>query len=625
MQNGFDSAALSDNNPALMSRRKFLGEKALHLRIVEEFLTQIELTLLKSPGEQFDFEPVKNSINELRSLSDDPNSDRRKRVEFQLGHELHRWHEFLADRDAKIEAYHIRRYCDGLRKPLDSDVFIALARFYRDMPLSRNSQSKFDLALTRAFSTCVSDLFRSMTMGRGEIAAQLSELYCSWDRVVTVDIGSPRDVAGFDKFLAESDALDDFESLTNSRLFDRIREFKAELGERFWHPRVAAAAVECNIVVGNHLNGLMSRASQNLGERLGSEFDVAGAFQDTSTNSSTYISEALRQMDSQGPILTAESESEDLSFIRSLFELTNTAKLQDHVEVADTGSSDVEETLSVETPEFRQLLSLLEQHNPNVKEIVAFFDATDVSTPIDLDDFLFGEDQLPDELGREALSVILSLESFRAHELHDRKMLPPEIKQAVMRMLSRAESLGSKVEGSLGTSDTTSGRRLKIANKLLETRLRTERSIFKFTSRGLGLLPEPEPVPSQAELHPESFVQFKYGSMGASRWIVGVVIAVAVLSGLLYTSVGVSAPLAEDVEVIDTRKVLNGRDITSAHRKGDELFAVASEGWSKKSDADKQEALNKLLDTPAKAQIDKVLLLDSNGEPIGEVARSVAE
>jgi hypothetical protein len=373
------------------------------------------------------------------------------------------------------------------------------------------------------------------------------------------------------------------------------------------------------------LNGLMSRASQNLGERLGSEFDVAGAFQDTTTSSSTYISEALRQIDSEGPVFSAGTESEDLAFIRSLLELTNSAETVDDDQDAEGQPALHEEALSVETTEFRQMLSLLEQHNPNIKEIVAFLESTDATTPVDLDDFLFGEDQLPDQLGREALKVILSLESFRANELHDRKQLPPSIRHAVMRLLSSAESLGSLIEREQRNSGSVSGRRFKIVNKLLETRLRTERSIFKFTSRGLGILPEPESVPDEVELHPDSFWHFKYGAMRASRWIVGLVIAVAVISALLYTSVGVSASLPEDVEVLDASRILNGRDITSAHRKGNALFAVAAESWNKKSDEDKKEALTKLLDTPARAQIDTVLLLNNEGEPIGDTSRTEPE
>ena len=136
----------------LTDRYSHIALHALHLRIVEEFLTQMELNLLKSSPTSFGIDSVKAGLQELRSLSNGE-TERQKRIEFQVAHELVQWQEHLAERDSKIEAYHIRRYCDGLKTPLDTEVFIALGRFYRSLGYSRLSMSKFDLAMTRAFSS----------------------------------------------------------------------------------------------------------------------------------------------------------------------------------------------------------------------------------------------------------------------------------------------------------------------------------------------------------------------------------------------------------------------------------------------------------------------------------------
>jgi hypothetical protein len=621
MFNGSETVSLSDNNPALMSRRKYLGDKALHLRIVEEFLSQLEFTLLKVPTEQFNFEPVRNSIHELKSLADDENPDRRKRVEFQLAHELLRWQEYLTLRDDKIEAYHIRRYCDGLLKPLDNEVFVALARFYRDMPRSKNSLSKFDLAMTRAFSTRVNDLFRAMATSRDEIAARTAALYCSWDRVVSVDLGSPRDVAVFDKFLVESDTMQDFQTLTVSRLFDRIRQFKAEIGDRFWDPTVVAAAIECNIVVGNHLNGLMARASENLGERLGSEFDFAGAFQDTSPNTGAHISEVLREIEKE-PLLVAETESEDVKFLRSLLELTETVQDDSDADEAVTKpATDANEILSIDELEFTQMLALLGQHNPDTRSLAAFCAKSDLGIGFELDDFLFGSDQLPDELGREVLSVILSLEAFRQNELHERKLLPLLVKNKVMNLLSRAEDLGKKIERSLETDPGAGARRLKIANKLLETRLRAERSVVKFTSRGLGMVPEARMQASELEQLPSTFSYFDYAGLSANRWVVGATIAVAIISAFLYFSAGnAEASLADDVEILEPARLAGGDDLTSAHRHGSTLYLVAKETWRTKSETDKTNLLKDLISTPSKTKLETVLVVDWQGQHLADMS-----
>ncbi|MEQ1762611.1 MAG: hypothetical protein ABL984_05620 [Pyrinomonadaceae bacterium] len=618
MFKGSETVSLTDNNPALMPRHKYLGDKALHLRIVDEFLTQMELSLLKASSDQFDFTPVRSAINELRGIADDDIPDRRKRVEFQLAHELLGWQKHLAARDESIEAYHIRRYCDGLKKPFDNEVFIALARFYRDIPRCKNSQSKFDLALTRAFSTSVSDLYRSMTMSREEIAVKLSALYSGWDRVTKVDAGSPRDVSGFDKFLAESDELLDFQSLTASRLFDRMREYKGELGDRFWDPAVAAAAVECNIVVGNHLNGLMARASENLGERLGSEFDVAGAFQDTSSNTGTYISQVLKEIDDKTPIVIDDSgsESDDLRFLRSLLELSDSLSSMEADGNEEIPQQAEESKLSIDRPEFREIVSALSQHNPDSRPLASYIATTDLGNAFELDDFLFGEDDRPDDVGREVLETILSLESFRQHELHDPKILPLVVKNKVMQLLSRAEDLGSKIEARISKEPRSAGRRLKIANRLLETRLRTERSIVKFTSRGLGAVPIKKVEEEETKEPKPPFVSFS-----ANRWMVGVTIAAAIFSGILYFSVGnTEASVGDDVEVLDAIRLPGGRSISSAYREDNTLYLVATDAWRDKSEADKTEALKELITSPAKKPLFKVLVLDKDGVPLAQMS-----
>jgi hypothetical protein len=621
MFKGSETVSLTDNNPALMPRQKYLGEKALHLRIVEEFLTQMELSLLKTTSDQFDFAPVRSAINELRGLADDESPDRRKRVEFQLAHELLRWQEHLAARDETIEAYHIRRYCDGLKKPLDNEIFLAMARFYRDIPRCKNSQSKFDLALTRAFSNSVSDLYRSMTMSRDEIAVRLSGLYSGWDRVTKVDAGSPRDVSGFDKFLAESDELLDFQSLTASRLFDRMREYKGELGDRFWDPAVAAAAVECNIVVGNHLNGLMARASENLGERLGSEFDVAGAFQDTSPNAGVYISGVLKEIDDQTPIVItdSENESDDLRFLRSLLELTDSLSAEEEEsEGIETSPQPAEEsTLSTDRPEFREMLSVLSQHNPDTRSLTAYVSSTDLGNNFELDDFLFGEDHQPDEFGREILEVIFSIESYRENELHDRRVLTLLVKNKVMQLLARAEDLGSKIDARIADQPQSAGRRLKLANRLLEARLRAERSIVKFTSRGLGV-----PVKKAAEEEPEeqkpSFV-----SLTANRWLVGATVAAAIISGIIFFSVGnTEAALGDDVEVLEAVRLPGGKNLTNAYREGNTLYVVATDAWKAKQQGEKTEALKDLMTSPTKKPLFKILVMDKDGAPLAEMTES---
>ncbi len=623
MQQEKKPPAGSDGNPALMPRRRHLGEKALHLRIVEEFLTQLELHLLKSPSEQFNLDPVKQCLSELKTLSDDPTeSDRRKRVEFQLAHELLLWQDHLAKRDERIEAYHIRRYCDGLRKPLDSEVYVALARFYREIPRSRHSLSKFDLAITRAYSVQLTDIRRQLVSPRKAIAESISAHYCSWDRVAVTSQGSHRDEVVFDAFLNECNTVADFHSLTASRLFDRIREYKSELADRFWDPIVVAAAIECNVLVGNKLNFLMAKASETLGERLGSEFDFAGAFQDASPNAGNHISEVIRAIDKKDSLITSVSESDDLKFLRSLLALTDTVRDAAETTNAEAGEEpEAAFALSISTTEFQSILSLLSQHNPSTRSIVRFIDSLQIGHSLDLSDFLFGEDDLPDPLGREALATILSLESLRSVELHEPKELPAIVRDQVMELLRTAENLGNRIERSLSEANVSAGRRLIVANRLLEARMRTERAVYKFTSRGLGIAKEKEPDETAIEPMPSTFSYVDYASLSANKWLVGATVAALLLSGFLYLSAGRgTASLPDDVEIIEASRLPGGKVLSNAHRQGSTLYVVATDAWRQKSDSEKTESLKDLIGIPSKTRLETVLVLDDQGQPLADIS-----
>ena len=462
-----------------------LRERAFHMRIAEEFLVRVENALLKPSSVPFDLTSVRSMLDALRQNSYQDAS--RNEIEGLLDAELSKWQAHLAERDVAIEAYQIRRYCDGLKKPLDGEIYLALARFYRSLPHSQYSQSKFDLTLTRGFSTQVSDLYRSMLMSRDELANTLVGLYSTWDRGSILEFGSREDVAGFERFIEECDALSDLDSLTESRLFERIREFKAELGDRFWLPNVAAAAVECNIVVGNQFNGLIARASANLGERLGSEFDIAGAFQDTSPDSVEYISTALKEVGESQTVdpVVSSFESDDLGFLRSLLRLTSPlGAVADNDELRQEEYCSSADHLSTDQPEFCSMLASLSETGADLGPLEEYADQILLGAHPGLDEFLTDEDMLPDSLGRDALSVMLSLESFIQNELAAGSELTDVTTDQIMKLLSEAEKIGTKLVASDGESTPLSLRRLRIANRLLEVRLRTERSIVRFSRRG---------------------------------------------------------------------------------------------------------------------------------------------
>ena len=618
------SASKATHQPQMTDRYAYLSQLALQLRIVEEFLTQLELTLLKSSPVAFGIESIKAGLQELRAVSAD-DTERLKRIEFRISHELMQWQEHLAERDGKIEAYHIRRYCDGLQSPLNSEVFLALARFYRGLGYSRLSMSKFDLAMTRAFTSQLGELRRCLVADRDTLSARIAAHYANWDRMPVGNHGSPRDVQVFDRYIEECFSIDEFAVLTDSKLFDRVREFKSELGERFFQPNVVAATIECNIAFGNRLNVLMAKAAENLGERLGSEFDFAGALQDTSPNAGVYISEVLREIDKESPLISTESESEDLFVLRSMLELAARSNSRHNEDDSEDEIVLSDEDVSTHRPEFVRLLQLLEHQNPDVLKVRKGLDEIEEFKAIDFNDFLFLEDGTPDLVSRDVLRVILSLESLRAHELNKKQELSREVRKEVFELLDRAERLGEALEKAISTDEGHLGnpRLLFVSNKLLETRLRMERSIVKFSSKNLGL-PEQIHPPDQVienELA-ESLSYIDTGSAGANRWLIVATVLVAIFFSVMFingrTADGV-APVAEDVETIEPSKLPGGNNLSSTHRQGTTLYAVATNAWREMSDGQKTDSLKFLLDAPTKTKLESVIILDEHGNWMADI------
>ncbi len=608
----------------LADRYAHIAKHALHLRIVEEFLTQLELTLLKSSPVAFAIDTVKTGLQELRSLSGGE-AERQKRIEFQVAHELVQWQEHLAERDSKIEAYHIRRYCDALKTPLDNEVFIALARFYRGMGYSRQAMSKFDLAITRAFSSQVGELRRCLVADRDTLSARIAAHYANWDRMPVENHGSPRDVQVFDRYVEECFSIDEFANLTDSKLFDRVREFKSELGERFFQPHVVAAAIECNIALGNRLNVLMAKAAENLGERLGSEFDFAGALQDTSPNAGNYISEVLREIDKQSPLISAESESEDLFVLKSMLELAAETNSRDDENKAGEIASPSDQFLSTRRPEFLGILQLLDHQNPDVVKIRKGLDEIDEFKAIDFNDFLFFEDGRPDTVSRDVLRVILSLESLRSNELNRKQELSREVRKEVYELLDQAEYLGDSLENAINQVDHLGNPRvLFISNKLLESRLRMERSIVRFSSKNLGLPEQFHPPDKVIENElSDSLSYIDTGSAGANGWLVVATIAVAIFFSLMFfngRNLDAVAPTASDVEIFEPAKLPGGTNLSSAHSQGSTLYVVATGAWREMNDGQKTDSLKMLLEAPTKTKLEAVMILDEHGNWMADIS-----
>ena len=516
------------NDDALYSVNTYLrfSDEALALRITEKFLSELGRTTMRYTHEMFDVSAIKKLLGEVRADTNSANADSRKILEGRLRNELDRWRNVLVKRDSGVQAYEIRRFCDSVRGSLDSNIFFALARFYRGMTLDAQSQSKFDLVITRAFEGSRKGRIRKSKFNRVQITSEIRQLFSEWDEpgrsnqfggasAITI-------IEAFDGFIKEVWSLEDFESLVESNIFERVREFKRGLGASYFQPECVAAAIECNLVVGNAFAELLSDLNADLHERLSSRFDFASAFMDATVDTSIAMADLLCDLHMTGESEQTSSDSGDIIVLRSLLRhaTARNGETGSSVEIDEAERSASEPVQKRLAPELQTLslpepdLSLLRTHIGRSSELDS----------IDLNDFLFDESGSPDALGRRALAAMVCLEEFKENDLKTNKQLKPEVTDEMIGVLHFSERVGNDLEKVIKeTEHEGRSRLLSISNTLLNSRLRVERAVMRFAA----------PVAESAgpDQVPEMFASTDSGKNTSGKWFVAVTIFLVILCG----------------------------------------------------------------------------------------------
>lgn len=161
-------------------------------------------------------------------------------------------------RDAAIEAFRVRWACENA--PLRHQTIDALARFYRLLPVSSSSQSKYEYVLTRRLAGPIGPERRLAPTEELRDAVRAFE--ASWGAApVVIDEGEAAMVMGaLRSFASEAASQPDAARFTSSAVLRRFGAFKASIGEQLFDARVSVAVVETNVAVLNVLNQLLADA-----------------------------------------------------------------------------------------------------------------------------------------------------------------------------------------------------------------------------------------------------------------------------------------------------------------------------------------------------------------------------
>ena len=282
--------------------RKRAMEEVSSLQMVEHVLAGVEREHMKMPAASYDDLEVKKALHRFVRVAVENGSEEHAEAEYALLQETQRWHSALSARDKNVSVANIRRFCENSKPVLSSQALMALARFYRNSSFTEEVRGKFDFVMTRLFSRDAGFEKRKQLFPRLEMIGHVKTLYGNWSSITyhtaeenKADIELA--VQRFDDLVSHFEIAETFDDLLNADVFGSIRQYKESCGELFYVPDVVAAAIECNVRLGNKYVELIfkeraEKGANALESKYGFTHDLAAS---TAANKTLLLAELLKQ------------------------------------------------------------------------------------------------------------------------------------------------------------------------------------------------------------------------------------------------------------------------------------------------------------------------------------------
>ncbi len=532
------------------------------------------------------------------------------------------WHNQLRKRDLNIETHQLRAFCDEFKKPFDSKVFLALARFYSIQPHSLSIQSKYDFVVTRAYLKPTISAFKELRIERRKIIRQLTEFRKIWESKHYQEFDSDevtKAITTFDEFIFEAKFVTNFEELANNQLFTNLREYKSKIGELFYHPSITAASIECNISIGNIFAELLAQENEKLSKIVTSEHDFVSALHDTSPAAFKASNDILEQIRTDSE---TESLDEDSSQIWGWLQM---------VCVKEKSSNDEDIHLTSEESSFlpakQRILHLFPVISKFDSDKTALYEYLENSVALKtLETGIFFSANNPESqknLFLATLKAVIWAEEIRTKELLTKDKFSDETVIEISFILEELQTLNDQLKTKMDEmGQNVSHNLLYVANQLLETRLKLERGIVRYSKHSLdnslAYLTVPEENPQPAEIVAKKpFLNLPFE---VNKWLFATTLLVFVGSFVFYFAADYKAnniKVEQDIETIETRYLPGRENWKSAQRVHNTLYVTAKDSWKELDDVKQERILKRLLSQPTKNPLLAVIITDSAGEELG--------
>jgi len=195
-------------------------------------------------------------------------------IEFEtIEREIERIHHELERIEREFGPSYLRRFFDHLKRQ-DEKILFALVKFYlMSEHLEQETFDKLDILLTRLAEAPVEndDLLQRArpellsTFERLAKFAKLKPLPPAEERPLVDAVVELRD---------EFERIGDFDTLVQSKVYDRLRAFKVRIGRAFLHPPILVEITAANIAARNRFRDLFDIEERHLLEGTNRIFDI---------------------------------------------------------------------------------------------------------------------------------------------------------------------------------------------------------------------------------------------------------------------------------------------------------------------------------------------------------------
>lgn len=528
----------------------------------------------------------------------------------------------ILERDRGIRAYRVRWACDN--ETLGARGLMRLLRFYRLLPYSLSSQSKFEFVLTRLFAGPLRAQ-RALVAPAGELVERLRGFEQEWGaRAVVVPDGelaeTLADLAGLAR---EAAAHASAPAYGESALQQRAGAYKAGLREKLFDPRIAVATVECTVALGNAFCELLAK------EGAAAEA-VSGEPVSAPPPEAPY---AARDLAEEEEVRTAEASGDEVALDRlermerlldpAGGEATRGQPWSETHDAAPAAAAESAEAPAAAPPPSARAgdWAKLPENAPVIGRYLEPGRSTEVYK-LDLDRFL---EPLPaaarerlgggDEERRRALDQILSADDL-VRELGGSEDRSDEQRDRVKELVRQMAVLGTELGALTGRAQQDVFEAvdplLYVSDHLVWERLRLESSTRAVARRRRAKRPAGQAIDALAR-----------GGLSRGGKLVAAVLGLAALATSIVGVMGaVVEPRAVDreVRVVDPKALPLPEQLLDARFRRSVLYVTVRPSWSWMGESARRDHVRDIARLAASAGIRTVTLSDAAGEVLASFA-----